>query len=133
MKLISTILVVFALLVTPAFGGGESPQDAAKAIATLFKTKDFERIVKERYTEIYKAEKAGKVDDLVKKFSKRYSNESKLKSMVQFFESLQRIEPTIAKNPAPRVTETDKMAVFQTSKGEYKLYLQKSGKWGFHL
>ena len=133
MKIVSMTLICLLIGAFPSFGGEETPEEAVKIIFTLFKNREFVQLIRERYTEIYKAEKAGKVADLIEDFSKRYANEEKLKNITVFFESLLDIKPNIAINSAPRVTETEKMAIFPLKDSEFKLYLQKSGKWGFHM
>jgi hypothetical protein len=119
--------------IPPSFAGEETSEDGLKVILTLYKEKNFEKLIKERYTEIYKAEEVGKVDELVQKFSTRFSNEKKLNQVIVIFESLVDIKPEIVVNSMPRITETDKMAKFPIKNGEFKLYLQTNGKWGFHM
>jgi hypothetical protein len=133
MRILSLILLILLIGAPQSFAGEETPEDGLKVILTLYKEKNFEKLIKERYTEIYKAEEVGKVNELVQKFSKRFSNEKKLNQVITVFESLVDVTPEIVVNPMPRITETDKMAKFQMENGEFKLYLQKSGKWGFHM
>ncbi|MCP4978796.1 MAG: hypothetical protein GY931_21835, partial [Maribacter sp.] len=64
---------------------------------------------------------------------KRFANEKKLNQIIAVFETLVDVKPDIVDNPMPRITETDKMAKFKMKNGEFKLYLQKNGKWGFHM
>jgi hypothetical protein len=133
MKILSLILLILLIGVPQSFAGEETPEDGLKVILTLYKEKNFEKLIKERYTEIYKAEEVGKVDELVQKFSTRFSNEKKLNQVIEIFESLVDIKPEIVVNSMPRITETDKMAKFPIKNGEFKLYLQTNGKWGFHM
>lgn len=133
MKVLFLIVLSFLIMVPQSFAGEETPEDGLKEILTLYKEKNFEKLIKERYTEIYKAEEVGKVNELIQKFSKRFSNEKKLNQVVAVFETLVDVKSEIAVNPMPRITETDKMAKFPIKNGEFKLYLQKNGKWGFHM
>jgi hypothetical protein len=133
MRILSLILLILLIGAPQSFAGEETPEDGLKVILTLYKEKNFEKLIKERYTEIYKAEEVGKVDELVQKFSTRFSNEKKLNQVIVIFESLVDIKPEIVVNSMPRITETDKMAKFPIKNGEFKLYLQTNGKWGFHM
>lgn len=133
MKILSLILISLLIVVPQSFAGEETPEDSLKVILTLYKEKNFEKLIKERYTEIYKAEEVGKVNELIQIFSKRFSNEKKLNQVIAVFESLVDVKPEIVVNPKPRITETNKMAKFLIKNGEFKLYLQKNGKWGFHM
>jgi len=133
MRILSLILLILLIGAPQSFAGEETPEDGLKVILTLYKEKNFEKLIKERYTEIYKAEEIGKVNELIQKFSKRFSNEKKLNQVIAVFESLVDVKPDIVVNHKPRITETDKMAKFPIKNGEFKLYLQKNGKWGFHM
>ncbi|NOR65017.1 MAG: hypothetical protein GQ468_03265 [Candidatus Scalindua sp.] len=133
MKSLTLILISVLIVVPQSFAGEETPEDGVKVILILYKEKNFEKLIKERYTEIYKAEEIGKVNELIQKFSKRFSNEKKLNQVIAVFESLVDVKPDIVVNHKPRITETDKMAKFPIKNGEFKLYLQKNGKWGFHM
>ncbi len=133
MKILFLILISFLIVVPQSFAGEETPEGGLKEILILYKENNFEKLIKERYTEIYKAEEAGKVNELIQKFSKRFANEKKLNQIITVFESLVGVKPDIVINPMPRITETDKMAKFKMKNGEFKLYLQKNGKWGFHM
>ncbi len=133
MKILFLILISFIIFIPQSFAGEETPEDGLKDILILYKEGNFEKLIKERYTEIYKAEEAGKVNELIQKVSNRFSNEKKLNQVIAVFETLVNVKPEIVDNPMPRITETDKMAKFQMENGEFKLYLQKNGKWGFHM
>ncbi len=131
---ISSLTLLFLLIVVPlSFAGEETPEDGLRSILTLYKERNFEKLIKERYTESYKAEEGGKVDVLIEKFTKRFSNEKTLNQVIAVFESLVDVKPEIVVNPMPRITESDKIAKFPTKNGEFKLYLQKNGEWGFHM
>ena len=90
-------------------------------------------LIRERYSEIYKAEAQGKVNELIESFSRRFSNEEKLQRVILIYEKCLEIGPEIVGNPSPRETETDKMAEFSLKENTVRLYLQKTGKWGFHM
>ncbi len=133
MKILSLTLFFLLIVVPLSFAGEETPEDGLKSVLNLYKEKNFEKLIKERYTEIYKAEEAGKVDELIEKFTKRFSNEKLLNQVIAVFESLVDAKPEIVVNSMPRITESDKIAKFPIKNGEFKLYLQKNGKWGFHM
>lgn len=133
MKGLTVFLIAILAMATSAFAGEETPQQGLTTIITLYKTKSFERLIKERYTEIYKAEAVGKVDVLIKRFTQRFASEDKLQKVIKTLEKIQKVKPEIVVNPAPRETETKKMATFSLKDNAFKLYLQKTGKWGFHM
>jgi hypothetical protein len=90
-------------------------------------------LIHERYSEIDKAEDAGKVSELIEKFAQRFADKRKLQRVIGLYSRLLEVDPLIVDNPDPRVTETDKMALFGLEEDTFTLYLQKTGKWGFHM
>ena len=141
MKVVSIVAVAFvsiAILVIVVSAPKASVQEETaakglKSILALYKAREFDQLIRERYSEIYKAQETGKVDVLIEKFSQRFSAEKQLNEVVVILESFVGVEPEVVTNPNPRVTETDKMAKFPMEQGEFTLYLQKTGKWGFHM
>ena len=133
MKRMAVFLITLLVLAPNAFAAEETPQQGLTNIITLYKTKNFERLIRERYSEIYKAEALEKVEELIKKFSHRMSNEDKLQKVIRTLGEIQKVNPEIIVNSAPRETETEKMATFRFKENTYTLYLQKTGKWGFHM
>ena len=129
------ILLLAILSITPyALAGEETPQEGVQSIIKLYEEKNFDILIRERYAEIYKAEAEGKVDVLIKRYSQKLSNdEKKLQQIIQILKRFSKVTPVLTVNPNPAVTETDKMAEFRDKKDTYKLYLLKTGKWGFHL
>lgn len=73
------------------------------------------------------------MNELIESFSRRFSNEEKLQRVILIYEKCLEIGPEIVGNPSPRETETDKMAEFSLKENTVRLYLQKTGKWGFHM
>lgn len=133
MKLLYVLLFLLLALGPNAFAGEETPHQAVQSIINLYEAKDFSTLIRERYTEIYKAEAAGKVDELIKKYTQRLSSETKLQQVISQYLKLLEVEAKITTNPIPRETESDSMALFSLEADTYKLYLQKTGKWGFHM
>ena len=133
MRILLALLIALLLISPTAAVAGETPQEAVQHIIDLYKTRNFDKLIHERYSEIYKAEAHGKVDQLVERVSSRFSNEKKLSSVIELYEIILKVEPEIVTNPAPRETETEKMAEFNLNKDTFRLYLQKTGKWGFHM
>ena len=123
-------LVIFIPL---SFAGEETPVQGMKAIIELYKTKNFDTLIRERYAEIHKAKSEDDISKLVTRFSERFSNEKKLKQVIQIYEMALQSKPVIKTNENPQITETDKIANFAIGEKSIKLYLLKSGKWGFHL
>ena len=131
--LVSISILVIAVTAQQASVQDETAAEGLDAILALYKTREFDQLIRERYSEIYKAQEAGKVDVLIEKFSQRFSDEKQLNDVVATLESLTGVQPEVVTNPNPRVTETEKMAKFPMEQGEFTLYLQKTGKWGFHM
>lgn len=111
----------------------ETPKEGLQAIISLYQSGDFDRLIKERYNEIHKAEAVGKVDELIARFSKRLAHKNRLDQVVQIYQSALDVTPELTENPYPQITETDQMAVFDVDGFILKLYLQKTGRWGFHM
>lgn len=133
MKIISILFVAMLCFVSSVHAGQETPKEGIKSIIALFQAKDFDTLIRERYSEIYKAQAVGKVDELINRVTKRFSNQKRLARSIQVFKRALDVEPEIMINPAPRETETDKMASFNVQDGPVVIYLQKSGKWGIHM
>lgn len=116
---------------------GESPKAALQAIIKLYESKDFEKLIKERYSEIHKADTAEKLKAFIEKFTKRFSSEKNLRIKISFLKEGLKVEPKIFKNIAPNENEDEEMAHFPIKihdrEVEYILYKMKSGKWGFHF
>ena len=104
MRILSLILLSLLIGAPQSFAEEETPEDGLKVILILYKEKNFEELIKERYTEIYKAEEVGKVDAIIQKLSKRFSNEKKLNQVIAVFESLVDVKPDIVVNSKPRIT-----------------------------
>lgn len=115
------------------FANEETPYQAIKEIMNLYKTKDFETLVKDRYAELHKAKSDTEVQKVIQMFSKKFSGDKILNRILAIYEITLAITPEIVENPNPQITETNKMAIFKMEKGEMKLYLLKTGKWGFHI
>ena len=115
----------------------ETPKEALQAIIKLYESKNFEKLIKERYSEIHKADTPEKLKKFIDMFSKRFSNEKNLRIKVSFLKEGLKAEPEIFKNIAPNESETEDVASFPVKihgkEIEYNLYKMKSGKWGFHF
>ena len=114
----------------------ETPKEGLIAITNFYKSKNMESLVKERYTEIHKAESIEDVQKIIDYLNKDISKEEKLKKYIEFFEALQKVEPEIYTKDSKYVqeTETGEVAKFKLESGRtYRLYEMKDGRWGFHL
>ena len=131
-KLLFVLLSLF-FVCQASLAAEESPEEGLNEIISLYKSKNFDILIKERYTEIYKAKNDKEVESLIMLFSKKMENVKRYKQTIALLESIDLTNIEISKNPSPQLTETKKMAVFRLKNGTYKLYLQKNGKWGFHL
>lgn len=135
MKKIILMLIVGVFLAVQAYT--ETPKEGLKAIIKLYKSQDFEKLVKERYSELHKAKNEKDVQKVIEMLKKRFSQEKKREQMISFLESALKSPPKEIKNEKPQKTESGNIAKFKIEmKGrtiEYKLYKMKTGLWGFHL
>ena len=133
-----TQAVIITVLLFMAGGlFAETPKEAAKALKALYETKNFEKLVKERYTELHKAKTDKDVQKVIDMISGQFSKEKNLKMILSIYDQLINVEPTVEDNPKPQQGESGKVAVFKVKFGDkeipFKLYQMKNGKWGFHL
>ena len=132
MKYISLLVIIacfsFKLLAQ------EKPAQALDVLITLYEKKDFDTLVRERYTEIHKAKSDTEIKKLIEKYKKRYADADKLKQVVDFYKSAKKVKAIIGKAEIPQKTETGRVARFTLKSGPtLTLYEMKSGTWGFHL
>ena len=128
------IFVFFCCLAFPTLVlAEESPIEGVQAIIQLYKDRNFDQLVRDRYTEIHKAESDKDITKLIDKLSRRFASDEALSEVVGIYEKALTTEPRIVSNPYPQPTEQDAMAEFPITPGPLRLYLMKSGKWGFHL
>ena len=114
----------------------ETPHEAVKRIIALYKARDFETLIRERYTEIHKADNEEKVEKLIDVFRKRFSDDVNNKLAVEAYEKALGLEPEIKDSDIRQKGENGKMAVFSPGgfdRGTMRLYQMENGKWGFHL
>ena len=112
----------------------ESAADGLKAIVHLYETKDYDKLVRERYAEIHKAKNEGEVKELIQMFIDGFGDRKMFEAQVEKLKAALKSTPAVSdKGYSPQMTETGETAVFKTDKGEVRLYKLKSGKWGFHL
>lgn len=133
MKFSIALCLLLLTFVSPSFASGETPKEALQVIIDLYKSSDFDTLIRKRYAEIHKAKSDGDINKLIARHTKRFSNKKLLGKAIQFYESALRSTPRIITNKNPQITETDKMAEFPLDKNVYKLYLLKTGVWGFHM
>lgn len=131
--LLLVMLLVPGLPAPPALADDETPHEAVRAIIELYRVRDYETLIRERYTERHKAEAAGKMRELTDKFAGRLADEATLQKVISAYSECLEVTPVIIDNPYPQVTETNKVALFELKDGAFRLYLQKTGKWGFHM
>ena len=133
MKYLIAVLLSLCSILPSSYAEDESPTEGLQAIINLYKSKDFDTLLRERYAEIHKAKTDDEIEKLVKMFSAKFSNEKRLNKTISIYEKILLITPIIATNENPQITESDKIAQFPMEDSSYKLYLLKTGKWGFHL
>ena len=133
MKFLFVLLVALLAPASVVLADEETSKQGVQAIIALYQARDFSALIRERYTEIYKAETVGKVDELVEKFSLRLADEGKLNRVIELYTQCLDVAPVVTTNPNPRETETPSMATYTLGEDTFNLYLQKTGKWGFHM
>ena len=131
------LLLSIAFLFTAFNLFAETPKEGAAAIKKLFESKNFETLVKERYTELFKAKSDDEVQKLIDMISKRFGNEKNLKMILSIYDEVLKVEPVVEDDPSPLESENGKMATFlikfHGKEIPFKLYQMKNEKWGFHL
>lgn len=130
--------IIFLLLLFIAGSSfAETPKEAAKALRALYESKNFDKLVKERYTELHKAKSDKDVQKIIDMISGQFSNDKNLKMILGIYDQILNTEPTIKENSQPQKSESGKVAIFKVKFGDreipFKLYQMKNGKWGFHL
>ena len=129
--------VIIALLIAmfTLSANAETPNEASKAILELIKKKDYESIVRKRYSEIHKAKTEEEVKRVIDMLSKRWGKDNQI--VISIFEQLSTAKFTTSKNNNPQKTETGRIATASFKLGDktipYKLYEMKNGLWGFHM
>ncbi len=111
----------------------ESPQDGLAAIIALYKARDFETLILERYTELYKAENPDQITQLIASYQTNLATDSALNEVVELLESIDPDSVVLSTDPNPQSSETGQVASFTLGDQQYVLYLQNTGKWGFHI
>jgi hypothetical protein len=132
-KIYTLVLMALLLPSLHAFAGEETPHEAVQAIIELYQARDYETLIRERYTERHKAEALGKMRELTDKFAQRLAGEDTLEKVISAYSECLKVDPVITDNPYRQVTETGKVAEFPLEHGSFKLYQQKTGLWGFHM
>ena len=133
MKIIIVLLIAVLAPAPYALASEETPHQGVRAMIELYQARDFATLIRERYTERHKAEAAGKMPELMDKYARRLAAEETLQQVISRYSECLEVDPVIADNPNPQVTETARIALFHLEAGTLKLYLQKTGKWGFHM
>ncbi len=111
----------------------ETPQEGLAAIIALYNARDFETLIHERYTELYKAENEGQVALVIARHAERLSDEYTLARAIDLLESIDPDSVVLSGAAIPLPSETGEMATFSMGDQEYRLYRQLDGKWGFHM
>ena len=131
--LTSAVFLFFCSLSVSA----ETAIEGLKEIKALYEAKNFEKLIKERYSEIHKAKDDAEVEKIIGFMKKRFGNEKNLNMVLKIYEGAEKVEPVIMKNPSPNESEDENMAVFKIKfhgkELPFNLYQMKNGKWGFHF
>ncbi len=108
-----------------ANAAAETPNQAARAIADLFRAGDFDALIRTRYAEIHKAPGEEQIEQLVERFRKRFGDDSARAEAIGIYEGLD--------STTPELSEDGTVAAFPVGDGFVKLSRMADGRWGFHL
>jgi len=146
-------LTIFALLVitlaNPVFGNEnqtdssvtsadsskvEKPADGLVAITDLYRSKDSKTLIMSRYSELPDGASEKMIAKMQSILDKRLTKKTFADQILALLEKAQKSTPNLVINPRPKPSETTQMATFEIGKGQQlKLYLMKTGLWGFHM
>lgn len=112
----------------------EKPIDGLKIITELYRTKDSKTLISKRYSELPDAPSPAMMQKMESILSNRFAKKTFVDQMVNILETAQKSTPNLVVNPRPKPSETDQMVEFEIKPGQnLKLYLMKTGLWGFHM
>lgn len=111
----------------------ETPEEGLSEILNLYRMRDFETLVRERYAELYKAKTEADILSVIALFGRRFSNNETLDEVISFLAIASEDSPEVSNDYEPQISETGEIAVFMVDKETYTLYKMKTGVWGFHL
>jgi hypothetical protein len=120
--------LIIMLISTSIFA--ETPHEALSKIQSLYKSKDIKTLMKERYVHTDIPSRVKSTEKILKKLvSKKKSRDL----VIKFFDSIIELEPKIIKRTPSSPNETGEWASFTEGMNgkSYKLFMLKSGKWGF--
>lgn len=128
-KILLSIIVMLAVVLfsnsTKSLDATENITSGLQEIINLYETRDFDKLIRTRYAEIYKAESEEQILVLIGQFKTRYSNEDMLNRVIDLYKSL--LDKT------PEFSDDNKTATFNLDNGFVKFSLMSDGRWGFHL
>lgn len=112
----------------------EKPGEALQVITELYRVKDTKTLITKRYSELPDLASAKNIQKTRSILDKRLAKKAFADQMLTILELAQKSTPKVVLNPRPKLSETDQMAEFEIAEGQVlKLYLMKTGLWGFHM
>jgi hypothetical protein len=112
----------------------EKPADGLVAITDLYRAKDSKTLIMTRYSELPGQASEKMIAKMQNILDKRLTKKTFADQMLVILEKAQKSAPVLVVNPRPKPSETHQMATFEVAEGQQvKLYLMKTGLWGFHL
>lgn len=127
-KIISSIVSIALFIgasLAQADTEAETPQQGLKAIVELYKTQDWENLVKERCLEARHAQSEEAVKELVTSLSSQFSEAETLEALVSSYEAALTAEPEIESEGT--------VAIFASEYGSVRLSKMDNGAWGLRF
>ncbi len=127
-KLLTSIVsIVLFLGASFAHGGTESetPQQGLQAIVELYKTHNWEQLVKDRCLDARDAETEAAVQELIASLSSQFSDEESLGALVTSYEA--------ALSAEPQIESEGTVAIFASDAGSVRLSKMDNGAWGLRF
>lgn len=123
-SLVSIGLFLGAALANPT-AEEESPQEGLKAIVELYRTENWEGLVKERCLDTRHAQSAEEVQKLVQQLSSQFSEDDSLSALVTSYQA--------ALSAEPQIEQEGSVAIFASETGSVRLSKMENGAWGLRF
>lgn len=129
-KKISSSILSIALFLGASFASAEdvdteSPQEGLQAIVELYKTQDWEGLVKERCLDANGESSDEAISTLVSNLSAQFSDTETLDALVTSYEA--------ALSADPQFESEGSVAIFSSEVGSVKLSKMENGAWGLRF
>jgi hypothetical protein len=118
-------LVLVAGLVGCEVGTPETPREAVANILNLYEARDFEKLIRTRYADVWELQDEEQIANLVARFAARYADEDSFRAVVEIYRE--------ASHTPAEVSEEGDVATFRLKNRILRLYRMRDGRWGFRL